>query len=104
MTFARQLEDESGSSTHHTGQLSEKIVQYFDKKPVPIIQPRKNEVPDESVACIVGECSTFRLQLKFVKVQCTCQLGDMSCQAATRLNRRFSKLRLMLCSPRIKVR
>ena len=85
VTFARQLEDESGSSTHHTGQLSQKIVRCFGKEPIAIIQPRKNEGPDESVACIIGERSTDRTQLTYVKVQCTCQLGDVRCQTQRRI-------------------
>ena len=35
VTFSRQLEDESGSSTHHTGQLSQKIVWCFGIYVVP---------------------------------------------------------------------
>ena len=81
VTFARQLEDESGSSAHHTGQLSQKIVRCFGKKSVKIIEPRENEGSDESVACIAGEHSTNHSQLTYVKVQCTCKLGDMSYQA-----------------------
>ena len=80
VTFSRKLEDESGSSMRHTEQLSQKIIRCFGKEPIAIIQPRKNEGPDESVACIIGERLTDRTQLTYVKVQCTCQLGDVRCQ------------------------
>ena len=85
VTFLRQLEDESGSSTHHTRQLSQEIVWGFGKEPIAVIQPRENEGPDESVACIIDERSTDRTQLTYVEVQCTCQLGDVRCQTQRRI-------------------
>ena len=57
LTSARQLEDDSGSGSHHTGQLSQNIVRCFGKESVAVIQPREHEGSDESMACIAGERS-----------------------------------------------
>ena len=85
LTSARQLEDDSGSGSHHTGQLSQNIVRCFGKEPVAIIQPREHEGSDESMACITGERSTDRSKLTYLEVQRTCQPSHMSRQAQGRI-------------------
>ena len=57
----------------------------WGKKSVAIVELRENEGSDQGVACIVDERSTNLAQLTYVKVKCTCKLGDMSSQARRRI-------------------